>query len=107
LAVTQTKSACAKQQNVRVQPIPAPSKSRQLSSGLEIPVENIEMGTHFLPKKGRTHNERKKTFEILGLCENSRSTIIGRLDMEFMQSSNGKHGRALPRKQALSVLLWR
>lgn len=65
------------------------------------------MGTHFLSKQRRTHNERKETLEILGLGENSGSTIIGRFDMEFMQTSNGKHGRALPRKQALGVLLCR
>ena len=82
-------------------------KSGQFRAGLKIPVENIEMGTHFLPKQRRTHDERKETLEILSLRENSRSTLIGRFDMEFMQTSNGKHGRALPRKQGLSVLLWR
>lgn len=63
------------------------------------------MGTHFLSKQRRTHNERKETLEILTLRENSRGTLIGRFDVEFMQTSNGKHGRALPSKQALGVLL--
>jgi hypothetical protein len=69
-------------------------------------MEDIKMGTHFLPKQRRAHNERKEALKILSLRENSRSTLIGRFDVEFMQTSNGKHGRALPRKQALGVLLW-
>jgi hypothetical protein len=89
---------------VRAPTILAPKLSL-FSPGLKVPVENIEMSTHLLSKQRRTHNERKETLEILSLRKNSRCAIISRLDMKFMQTSNGKHGRALPREQALVVFL--
>lgn len=94
-----------KTENCACAPNPAP-KLGCFSPGLQIPVEDIEMGTHLFPKQRRAHNERKETLQILRLCENSRSTIVGRFDMEFMQASDGRYGRALPRKQALGVVLW-
>lgn len=85
---------------------PAP-KSGLFGPGFKIAVEDIKMRTHLASKQPRTHNKRKEALEILRLREHCRSTAIGWFNMEFVQAGNGKHGRALPRKQALSILLWR
>lgn len=89
---------------VRAQQIPAP-KSSLFSTSFQIPMKLIEMSTHLLPKQGRTHNKRKQTLQVLSLRENRRRTIICRLNMEFMVTSNREDGRALPREQGLGVFL--
>lgn len=94
----------AQKTKVRAQPLSAP-KSSLLSALLQIPMENIEMSTHLLTKQRRTHNKRKQSLQILRLRKNRRSPIIRRLDMELVQTGNGKHGRALPREQRLGVFL--
>lgn len=68
-------------------------------------MENVEMRTHLLPQQRRTHKKRQQTLQILGLRESRCGTILRRLDMKFMQSSDGEHRRALPREQLLGVFL--